>query len=293
MVPLVTPLKTLSDSIRLCQKNELHVLQIRHPKAEAAISLHGGHLIQFKPAGEKDLIWISENAEFNPEKAIRGGVPVCWPWFGRIATPAHGFARTSQWQLLDHQEDSDKVIIRLTLTDDDNTRSIWPHAFQATLTFTLSSSVDIRLEVKNTASQPWRCSGALHSYFNLSNASDCHITGMGSDYLDSLNNNEKTQGGDQLPVDRSIDRIYLSPEKQINIHDAGWQRAITVGNSGHNAAVIWNPWAEITKGMGDMADDGYQTMVCVESTYFAKNLESGIEVKPGDTYILSTSIAVA
>ncbi|OED46087.1 hypothetical protein ACH42_04190 [Endozoicomonas sp. (ex Bugula neritina AB1)] len=170
----VIPLNTLSDSITLYQNDGLKTLKINHPVAEAAISLHGGHLFQFKPTGQEEIIWLSEKAEFNPQKAIRGGVPICWPWFGRIANPAHGFARISEWSLLDHQEDDDKVIVRLSLNDSEATRAVWPHAFYAVITFTISTTLSIQLDVKNTDSHTWCCSGALHSYFNVSNASDCY-----------------------------------------------------------------------------------------------------------------------
>ena len=165
------------------------------------------------------------------------------------------------------------------------------HAFNAVLTFTISDGVKVDLDVTNTDNQPWRCSGALHSYFNVSNAQDCHITGMGSEYLDSLNGNEITLGGDELPINCSIDRVYRTPKRQVQIHDPAKQRVINVENDGHNAVVIWNPWEEITQGMGDMAKDGYKTMVCVESTYFARDLESGQEVKPGKTFSLSTLVS--
>ncbi|OED46088.1 hypothetical protein ACH42_04195 [Endozoicomonas sp. (ex Bugula neritina AB1)] len=115
---------------------------------------------------------------------------------------------------------------------------------------------------------------------------------MGAEYQDSLNNDEITQGGDTLLINESIDRVYLSPEKRILIHDPELKRTINIENKGHNTAVIWNPWQNMTQGMGDMADDGYKTMVCVESTYFAKSLESGITVKPNELFTLSTTISL-
>ena len=125
----VTPLKSVSNSITLCSQDELQILNVQHPVAEAAISLHGGHLITFKPAGQDDILWLSDKAEFKTSKALRGGVPICWPWFGRIAAPAHGFARNSQWSLLDHHEDAEKVVIRLSLQDSEATRAVWPTRF--------------------------------------------------------------------------------------------------------------------------------------------------------------------
>ena len=288
----MTPIETLSPSIELCLNNELPILKITHPTAEAKLSLHGGHLLQFKPAGHKDIIWLSEQAQFSTNAAIRGGVPICWPWFGRIAQPSHGFARTSLWQLMDHQESHDGVIIRLLLEDNEYTRTFWPHAFKAILTFTIGVTLTIDLDIQNTGQQPWRFSGALHTYFHLGDAPSSYITGMGPKYLDSLNHNKRTTGETQLPINQAIDRVYLAPEASIHIHDTDHQRIIQVENRGHNAAVIWNPWQEGAEGMNDMTNEGYKTMACVESTWFAKDLASGLEVQPGQNHHLSTKISI-
>ncbi|MGB1272079.1 MAG: D-hexose-6-phosphate mutarotase [Endozoicomonas sp.] len=283
----------LGSFISLCSLNELPVLQIRHPKAEAAISLHGGHLIQFRPTGEKDVIWLSDKAFFRKDKAIRGGVPVCWPWFGPLASPSHGFARISQWQLLDHQENEQEVVIRIILQSSPETRDIWPHDFSATLTFTISDTLSIDLEVTNTDLHPWQWSGALHTYFNIAEAAATRITGMGDDYLDSLKGNQPSNSSEPLLINQSIDRVYTAPSTRTRIHDNFNLRTIVVNNSGHNSVVIWNPWEEISATMTDMNDHGYNTMVCVEATRFANALDECPVLNPGQSHRLGTHISVS
>ncbi|WP_419536848.1 D-hexose-6-phosphate mutarotase [Endozoicomonas sp.] len=284
--------ETLSPSIARHSMNGLPILKIQSPKCEAAISLHGGHLIQFKPNGHQDVIWLSNKAIFSEEKAIRGGVPVCWPWFGPVSSPSHGFARISSWQVLDHEENEQAVTLRLKLSASKETRTLWSHDFSAILTFTMGETLHIGLEMINTGESPWQWSGALHTYFNIAEATETWITGAGASYIDSLKNDRPCETSEALIINQSIDRIYTAPDETIAIHDQGNQRIIHVRNQGHNSAVIWNPWKELSRSMGDMSDDGYETMVCVEATRYAKDLASGSLLMPGEKQSLSTEISV-
>lgn len=282
----------LSASTSRHHMNGLPILKIQSPLCEAMISLHGGHLIQFKPAGQQEVIWLSNKAIFSEEKAIRGGVPICWPWFGQIGSPSHGFARTSHWQLLDYEETGQAVTVRLKLSASKQTRTLWPHDFSAILTFTMSSTLRINLEMINTGETPWQWSGALHTYFNIAEATETWITGMGSSYSDSLKNGLPCESSEALIINQSIDRIYTDSDETVSIHDQGHQRIITVRNQGHNSVVIWNPWKDNSRSMGDMSDDGYETMVCVEATQYTKDLTSGALLMPGEKHQLSTEISV-
>ena len=282
----------LSDNVTIVEKDGIKIVRVIHDKAEAGISLHGGHVLWFKPADQEDVIWLSEKAEFNPEKAFRGGIPVCWPWFGRLAAPAHGFARTSQWYLVEHRESENGVIVCLGLEESEETMAIWPFTFQARLYVEVSESLKVTLDVANTDDKEWKFSGALHTYLNVADIRESVTTGMGPEYIDSLNNGELTQGGAELQLTDTVDRVYTQPESVIEVTDPKNNRVITIKNSGDNSAVIWNPWAEGAQGMGDMADNGYETMLCVESTLHAKSLEGGKVLQPDESYQLVTEIAV-
>ncbi|USE34763.1 D-hexose-6-phosphate mutarotase [Endozoicomonas sp. SCSIO W0465] len=283
---------TLSPSISRHSLNGLTIVKIQSPTCDAAISLHGGQLIQFKPAGHQDVIWLSNKAIFSAEKAIRGGVPVCWPWFGPVSSPSHGFARISQWQLLDLTDNEQLVTIRLKLSASKQTQTLWPHDFSAVLTFTMGETLRINLEMTNTGESSWQWSGALHTYFNIAEATETWITGAGTTYIDNRQNNLFCETSEALIINQPIDRVYTAPDETIDIHDQGNQRIIHVRNEGHNTAVIWNPWKELSRSMGDMSDDGYETMVCVEANQYAKDLASGALLMPGENNALSTEISV-
>ncbi|CAM4190478.1 D-hexose-6-phosphate mutarotase [Vibrio agarivorans] len=281
----------LSDCVTIAQLEDIKIVRVQHEKASAAISLHGGHVMSFIPTGKPDLIWMSKEAKFDGKAALRGGIPVCWPWFGRIATPAHGFARTTQWELVEHRENDNGVIVELALYPSEETHDIWPHMFDARLIVEVSDVLKVSLHVTNIDDQAWTFSGALHTYLNVGDILNTQTRGMGLEYIDSLQNGKVCQGEDTLILSDTIDRVYTQPEAQIVVEDPALERNISVENQGHNSAVLWNPWAEGAKGMGDMNDDGYQTMLCVESTVHANSLEQGMTLQPGESHVLATIIS--
>ncbi|MEZ8693775.1 D-hexose-6-phosphate mutarotase [Vibrio splendidus] len=284
-------LTVLSDNVTIVEHEGVKLVRVIHDKANAAISLFGGHVVSFQPQGQQDLIWMSQQAKFDGKTALRGGIPVCWPWFGRIAAPAHGFARSSEWQLVEHRESEAGVIVSLGLKPNEETLAVWPHQFDARLNVEIGDQLKVTLDVKNTDSQPWTFSGALHSYLNVGDIHNTTTTGMGAEYIDSLQGGKICQGGSELALTDTIDRVYTQPEAQIFVADKKLDRTLTVENHGHNSAVLWNPWAEGATAMGDMQDDGYLTMMCVESTLHAPSLEAGKTLQPGESHQLITVIS--
>ncbi|HHX8301553.1 TPA: D-hexose-6-phosphate mutarotase [Vibrio diabolicus] len=285
-------LTVLSDNVTVVEIDQVKVVRVIHEKATAGISLHGGHVVSFTPAGHEDLIWMSEKAIFDGKKALRGGIPVCWPWFGRIAAPAHGFARTAEWELVEHRENDNGVIVELALFPTEEIHDIWPHMFDARLVVEVGDELKVTLKVMNIDDEAWTFSGALHTYLNVGDIKQAQTTGMGAEYIDSLKADAVCQGGDVLQLTDTIDRVYTQPEAKILVKDPELNRTLSVENHGHNSAVLWNPWAEGAQGMADMADDGYQTMLCVESTVHAPSIEQGKTLQPGETHKLVTVISV-
>lgn len=287
-LPAVT---VLSDNVTIVQKDQVKIVRIIHDKAVAGISLHGGHVVSYQPADQQDLIWMSEEAIFDGKAALRGGIPVCWPWFGRIAAPAHGFARTSEWELVEHRENDQGVIVELALFPSEETHQIWPHMFDARLLVEVGSELKVTLKVINIDDQEWTFSGALHSYLNVGDILQAQTTGMGAEYIDSLQADKVCQGGNTLVLTDTIDRVYTQPEAVIEVADKVLERTLCIENHGHNSAVLWNPWAEGAQSMADMQDDGYKTMICVESTVHAPTIKQGITLQPGESYDLVTVIS--
>lgn len=284
-------LAQLSNSISLVQVDALEIIRVQHPKAAAAVALHGGHLISFRPTGQEEVIWMSKQTPFDGKAALRGGIPICWPWFGRIGEPSHGFARTAQWALLEHQDDEHGVKLTLGLESDTQTLAIWPHAFSLRLCIDIREQLTMTLTITNSGQQPFTFSGALHSYLKIQDIYTTHLTGMGLHYLDKLQQGKKCQGGTRLTLTDAIDRIYTEPESAIQVDDG--KRTLTVKNSGHHSAVLWNPWQQGAAALNDMTDDGYRTMICVESTIHADHLEQGVQLLPNQSWQLGTQIAAA
>ncbi|MDD1781335.1 D-hexose-6-phosphate mutarotase [Enterovibrio sp. ZSDZ35] len=274
----------LSDFVTVCELDGLKVIRVIHPKATAAVSLFGAHVLSFQPAGKKDTIWMSENADFGGTKAIRGGIPVCWPWFGKAAEPSHGFARTSHWTLNEHRENEDGVILSLTLEDSAETRAIWPHAFHAELLVEVSDTLKVSLVSTNTGESAMNIGGALHTYLNIGDVTETTVSELGNEFIEA---GERKPSSGSANFDQEVDRIYTQAAETVVVEDPAYQRRMTVTNSGNNAVVVWNPWEALSISMGDMADDSYKTMVCVESTVYDRS----VILESGKKHVLTTLIA--
>ncbi len=287
-LPTVT---NLSNNVTIVEKDDVKIVRVIHDKAIAGIALHGAHVVSYKPAGKEDLIWMSSNTPFDGKAALRGGIPICWPWFGKIAEPGHGFARINEWKLAEHRESEEGVIIVLELEESSDTLSIWPYKFKNRLYVEIGDELKVSLEVNNTDEKAWTFSSALHTYLNVGDVAQISTTGMGAEYIDKLQDSKICTGGDSLVLTDTIDRIYTTPEAQITVTDPVLKRALTIENSGHNSAVLWNPWSQGSISMADMADDGYKTMFCVESTIHAPCLSAGETLQPGEQHVLTTTIS--
>lgn len=282
---------SLTKSIEFIYVGESRAIRVRHPKASGVISLHGAHVLSYQPTGEEDLLWLSGNSQFDGKAAIRGGIPVCFPWFAKAASPSHGFARTSEWQLHAYQITQENALITLQLKDDQGTDATWPHPFKARLLFEVGEELNVTLEVMNIGGHPWTFTGALHTYLNIGDIDTLSVTGLGKTFIDKLDENAPQAEPETLSVTSAIDRIYTEPKEEIVVHDPTLGRDIIIKNSGHNSAVVWNPWQEGAQSMADMQDDGYQHMLCVESVWYAPTIEEGKTVQPAKTYQLSTNIS--
>jgi len=247
------------------QLDELELIVVDHPQVKASFALQGAHLLSFKPAGEEEVLWLSGNTPFKNGVALRGGVPVCWPWFGpaqQQGLPAHGIARILPWTLTAHNEDENGVVLTFELQSSDATREQWPHDFTLFARFKLCQTCEIELE----AHGEFETTSALHTYFNVGDISAVKVSGLGDRFIDKVNNAQEDMLADGVQTfpDRT-DRVYLNPEACSVIHDGALNRAIEVIHHHHSNVVGWNPGPALSVSMADMPDDGYKTFVCVES----------------------------
>jgi len=264
VVEQITP--TLSRRIN----DELDVIVVDHPVVKASVALQGAHLLSWKPQGEEDVLWLSGNTPFKHGVALRGGVPICWPWFGPAAQqglPAHGFARNLPWTLKAHNEDDNGVVLTFELHSSDESRKFWAHDFTLLARFKLGKTCEIELE----AHGEFETHSALHTYFNVGDIQAVKVSGLGDRFIDKVNDAKEdalTDGVQTFP-DRT-DRVYLNPEACSVIHDGALNRAIEVIHHHHFNVVGWNPGPALSASMADMPDDGYKTFVCVESACATK-----------------------
>lgn len=261
----------ITPYLSLRKKDELDIIVISHPKLRAAISMQGAHLIAWQPSGQAPIIWLSDNSEFKSGKAIRGGVPICWPWFGKVAQPAHGFARNLPWELTAHDEDENGVWLTFTLRDNAQTQQLWPHEFSLIARFKLGNTCDIELESYGD----FTTTTALHSYFDVADIQQTTISGLGNHYIDKVLNQTFSNGETRLTFTGELDRIYTAPEFCSVIEDQVRQRTIEVHHQHFNEigdVVVWNPGATGSIALADMPNNGYKTMVCVETARISQPL---------------------
>ncbi|WP_312042263.1 D-hexose-6-phosphate mutarotase [Erwinia sp.] len=264
----------ITPYISLRLMGELPVVVIVHPRVRAAVTLQGAQLVAWQPSGEKPVIWLSEKTAWTTGKAIRGGVPVCWPWFGPAGEPAHGFARSLPWTLSAHDENDESVMLTLVLESSEQTKKFWPHDFTLFARFRFSERCEIELE----AHGDFKATGALHSYFAVEDIAGVEVSGLGQPYIDKVKDNAEGHlaGGRQTYPDR-VDRIFTQPEDCSVISDKAGDRIIEVYHHYHSDVVTWNPGPALSCSMGDMANEGYKSMVCVETAHVTQPMISAGE----------------
>lgn len=265
--------KQISPYLSQRQLGELPVIVVSHPQVRAAVTLQGAHLIAWQPSGEKPVIWLSEKSLFSTGKAIRGGVPICWPWFGPAGEPAHGFARNQPWTLSAHDENEENVMLTFVLESTAQTKKLWPHDFTLFARFRLGKHCEIELE----AHGDFNATGALHSYFQVADIAGVEVSGLGEHFIDKVDNNSEQGSSGKQTYPGRVDRIFTQPEACSLIHDKQGQRTIEVYHHHHSDVVTWNPGVELSCSMADMPNDGYKTMVCVETARISKPMVSADE----------------
>ena len=248
--------------------NGFQYIEISNASSRAKIALQGAHLFHYERVGEEPLLWLSKKSFFKIGRAIRGGVPVCWPWFGKHPAnsdlPQHGFTRTSLWELLEAKEiDEHTSEVILQLQPSAESLQLWPHKFALLLAITVSKTLTLALTTRNCDAQPFEITAALHSYFAVENIGKVHVEGLANkSYFDKVTGEEHIQQGN-ITVSGEVDRIYRKVDYPVSLHDQG--RTLRIDAQGSSSAIVWNPWSESCVAMADMNDDGYRTMLCIET----------------------------
>lgn len=255
------------------------MIHIDNGQAKALISVYSGQVLSFQPATETaDVMFLSDKAYYAEGKAIKGGVPICWPWFGPdpegLGRPSHGFVRNRLWNVVTTSttpEGATQVI--LGLKDTEETRAMWPQAFELTIAITIGTTLTVELTTRNLGDKAFPLTQAFHTYFKVGDISRVQVLGLeNTQYLDKADGGvEKTQVGGVVTIGE-VDRIYLDVPNELVIDDSALNRRIRIKSSGSKSAVVWNPWVKIAASMADLDDSDYQRLICVETTNAATDI---------------------
>lgn len=273
-------------------KGNLPLLKISTPRSAAEIYLHGAHIAHFQKNGEPPLLFLSRKSMFEAGKAIRGGIPICYPWFGaREGGPSHGLARIAAWELLETSTAPDgSVRARLSLPQI-NLTAEWA-ALRTEFIVTIADTLTMELVVKNeSADKTVEFENCLHTYFNIGEIDAVSLTGLrGAMYLDNSGEGRgelKTDNESVLIIPKETNRLYLDTTHAVEIRDEKFRRTIRVDKWGSHSTVVWNPWT--TQKLPDDFDPAeHRNMVCVESGNIKQNK---ISLAPGQTNSLKVVIS--
>lgn len=260
--------------------------------AQARLSLQGAQLMTWQPSGQRPVIWLSERGQFAQGQALRGGIPLCWPWFGaNPASSTHGFVRTAMWQITASKLHADgRVQLQLGLRDSPQTRKLWDHGFELFLNCTIGADLRLELCTRNTGETALNITQALHSYFCIGDIRRTRVLGLeGCTYLDKVQNFAPKQQLGAITFTAETDRVYVDTTVDCIIDDEAWGRRIRVAKQGSLSTVVWNPWLERASALSDMAPQSYHNMVCVETCNAGPD---HITVEPGEQHSLSAHISV-
>lgn len=276
------------------------VADITNAHATASICLQGGQVLSWQPINndgttQQPVIWMSADAQFAPGKSIRGGIPVCWPWFSAHGSdpsfPMHGFARTQQWQVKSTRSLEDgSTEINLTMPITTAMQAMWPHQAQLDMLINVGDTLKIALITRNLGDVDFHITEALHTYFAVSSIAQIEVNGLHGTHF-----HDKAAGwteGDQtgaISFGEEVDRVYVNTPERCTIVDRGFKRSIHIAKLGSQSTVVWNPWAARAAQMGDLGAEGWKRFVCVES---ANARENAVTVAAGKAHTLAVEYRV-
>ena len=270
-------------------QDQLDAVQLTYKNNLASISLSGGHILSYKTNGEERL-WMSPKANLEAGKSIRGGIPVCWPWFGAHPTdeskPAHGFARTAIWSLIDAQDSEDFASVTLGL-DNSVANPLFPYDCSLALKVTLTDKLSVELITTNLGNQLIEITQALHTYLPISDLDNASISGLeGVEYADKLKGFARSIEDRQLvDLKEPTDRVYFDDSNCLILKDENRETRIYKQNSG--TTVVWNPGRETASNMADIGEENYRGFLCIEA---ANAMEDKIIIEPGESFTLRQGI---
>ena len=285
---------TIKDEVEFSDGNGgLPIVTINNKFATSVISLYGGQVLSYQPVGGLDVLWMSDKSVFEEGKPIRGGIPLCFPWFGPHASdtslPQHGFARLVEWnvsEVLILANGATKLILSLHYSA--ATKKYWPYEFSAMLTVTVGPKLEVKLTVINIGEETFTYSDALHSYFNISDINEINIDGLRSaSYYEGASTELNRQEEPLLQIAKEENRRYVGSVTDCIIYDKQYRRKIRIAKTDSKVTVVWNPGAENAKNIADIGEDGHKHFVCIEAV---NAYDDVVTLASGQEFTLSTII---
>jgi len=269
-------------------------VDITFNEATLELYLQGAHITRYQPAAGVDLLWMSNSAVYQPGKALRGGIPLCWPWFGANSKnpdyPQHGYARTSDFNVVSTRATDQATSIILALDPAQSPCPDWKNKAGLEFEIRLSDALWIEMRSHNLSNSPLTLSNALHGYFAISSRRHVAIPAVtGLTYLDKLQNYQSQLQSSALTLNAEVDRVYQAPPEGIVLLDPDRQINTSMRCWGNNNLVIWNPGAQKAQAMADFDDDGFEQMVCIEP---ANALEQSVTLQPGEDHRLGQLLTI-
>lgn len=257
------------EGISFRMHDQVVLIEVENEFSKATISPFGATVLQFQPAGKKPILWQSPTAVFDGKKAIRGGIPICWPWFGQSnvdGKPAHGFVRNRDWQIVAIEKTSAGTQLMFSIESDEQTLEIWPYEFALQLVVTVGAELNVELITENHSSKAMEITEALHTYFAVSDVDSLQVTGLeGSEAIDTLQQPVvRSPAGEILDVQAPIDSVFVNQSQTAEIIDVAWKRKVLIEKNGQSS-IVWNAGPEIVKGFGDIPNDAWPGYLCVEA----------------------------
>jgi len=255
----------------------------------------GAQVTRWEPPGARPVIFMSPNSAFAPGTALRGGVPIIFPWFGPHRTakeaPQHGFVRATPWRLDSVERGAGELTMTFSLSSDEATSPFWPEPYRALYTVSFGRTLSLTMTVQNRAGHPITFEEALHTYFAVSDIADVSVTGLsGRTYIDKTDGARRKAQDGAVTFAKHTDSVYLDTSNHRAIDDRQWRRRIAIDSDGAASTIVWNPWAENAAAMRDLGAEAWHGMVCVETGNAADN---EVRLAADSEHRMSTQIAIA
>lgn len=268
---------------------------ITSPGAVGEMYLHGAHVTSWKPVSREEVLFLSSQSRWEHEHAIRGGVPICFPWFGGKAddpkAPAHGFVRTKEWQLESIAQVGDGVTVSMFTESDEDTKRWWPADFRVVYRVTFASELRLELVVTNTGKTSLRFEEALHAYHRVGNILTSRMGGLDTGhYIDKTDSNRRKFQHGEIAIASETDRVYLNTSDAIELEDPVLRRRTRVAKENSRTTVVWNPWVQKAHSLSDFADDEWIQMICIETSNVS---DFALDLAPGQTHKMEAIVTVA